>query len=393
MTKHVVIVVQNCPIERDRRVLREAVALLEYGFRVSVICPDLFKPVKNGIPDAIEVYRFQVDSESNSLISYLQEYFQSIKEIARICFRIYKKTGFDILQVCNPPDIFFMLGAYFRLRKVKFVFDQHDPSPEIYLSRFTKPNRLLYRLLRWCEYWSYKTANVVLVTNETARKSALVRGALPEDRVFVVRNGPFLTFDSPNLPDPKLKYGHQFMVCCMGGIALQDGVENFLLAARYILEHNQADICFVIVGDGPDLARLRTLASSMDKAATSIIFTGYIYDTKLLEKYILTADICVSPESLSLCNRGMTFIKILDYMAGAKPIVAFDLPETRYSAQDAALYALPNDPIDMAAKIMQLIEDPNLREVMGTKGRSRVQTLLRWEHSRPNLLKAYRQLG
>ncbi len=72
-----------------------------------------------------------------------------------------------------------------------------------------------------------------------------------------------------------------------------------------------------------------------------------------------------------------------------KPIVAFDLTETRFSAQEAALYATPNAVEDFATKIEALLDDEQLRLHMGAMGRKRVEEELSWDHSKQNLLLAY----
>jgi glycosyltransferase involved in cell wall biosynthesis len=81
--------------------------------------------------------------------------------------------------------------------------------------------------------------------------------------------------------------------------------------------------------------------------------------------------------------------KIMEYMALAKPIVQFDLTEGRFSAQDASLYALPNNSRDFAEKIIELVDDASLRQQMGEVGRARVINDLAWHHEVPRLLAAY----
>jgi len=81
--------------------------------------------------------------------------------------------------------------------------------------------------------------------------------------------------------------------------------------------------------------------------------------------------------------------KIMEYMALGKPIVQFDLTEGRFSAQDASLYARRNDPADLAAKIVELVDDPARRAAMGAFGRARVENELEWRYEVPKLLAAY----
>ena len=82
-------------------------------------------------------------------------------------------------------------------------------------------------------------------------------------------------------------------------------------------------------------------------------------------------------------------IKIVEYMAFAKPIVAFDLTEARASAGDSAAYADADTPEALAAEIDRLLDDPAERARMGAEGRRRVTEELSWERSRASLLAAY----
>jgi glycosyltransferase involved in cell wall biosynthesis len=91
-------------------------------------------------------------------------------------------------------------------------------------------------------------------------------------------------------------------------------------------------------------------------------------------------------------NDKSTMNKVLEYVAVGKPIVQFDLKEGRFSAQDASLYARPNDPIDFAEKILELLDDPERRTRMGEFARRRIENELAWSHEAPKLLAAYEAL-
>jgi len=105
-----------------------------------------------------------------------------------------------------------------------------------------------------------------------------------------------------------------------------------------------------------------------------------------------TADGCVNPDIANDMNDKSTMNKIMEYMALSKPIVQFDLTEGRFSAQDASLYAKKNDPDDLAAKIVELVDDPARRAQMGAFGRRRVENELEWRYEVPKLLQAYESL-
>ena len=117
-------------------------------------------------------------------------------------------------------------------------------------------------------------------------------------------------------------------------------------------------------------------------------FTGRVPDAELLAM-LNTADVCVNPDIATEMNDISTMNKVMEYMALGKPIVQFDLAEGRYSAQGASLYAARNDPLDLAARIVELLEDPAKRKSMGELGRRRVMEELEWCHEVPRLLAAY----
>ncbi|NOG83486.1 MAG: glycosyltransferase [Planctomycetes bacterium] len=85
-------------------------------------------------------------------------------------------------------------------------------------------------------------------------------------------------------------------------------------------------------------------------------------------------------------------IKLLEYMAFSKPIIAFDLPEHRVSAGDAAVYAEPNSESDFAAQIIRLIDEPEKQKLLGKIGRERIEANLSWCHQENNLINVYKQL-
>jgi glycosyltransferase involved in cell wall biosynthesis len=120
-----------------------------------------------------------------------------------------------------------------------------------------------------------------------------------------------------------------------------------------------------------------------------VTFTGRIPFQQLLE-ILSTADVCVNPDRPCQMNELSTMIKIMEYMALAKPIVQFDLKEGRFSAADASLYADKNNMVgDFADKILWLLEHPEERKRSGEFGRKRVETELAWKFSVKELLAAY----
>jgi len=175
---------------------------------------------------------------------------------------------------------------------------------------------------------------------------------------------------------------------------VQDGLDLLVQVAEYVVKvRGRRDIHFTCVGTGSEVPALRQMVERLG-LSDSMNFTGHISDDDLLD-VLSTADVCVNPDRPCEMNDISTMIKIMEYMALAKPIVQFDMKEGRVSASESSLYADPSQGIiDFAEKILWLLDHPDERRRMGEFGKSRVENELAWEFSIPHLLDAYeRALG
>ena len=301
------------------------------------------------------------------------------------------KEGFDVIHVANPPDYLVPLSAIYGVLGKLIVYDQHDLCPELYVAKFGE-NRFVCGLLLWLEKLSYRLADYVIIPNESYKEVALQRGGLPEWKLTVVRNGPELKTVSTKDIDLEIRKKASTIIVYAGVIASQDGVDYLCRALqylRYTLAHEE--FYCAVIGDGAALGSMKELSHEI-QMDEKICFTGWVSDARLYARYLSTADICVAPEPANDYNGRSTFVKILEYMVAGKPIVAFDLLETRRSAEGAALYAKPNDVQDFAEKLSTLMTNPQLRQSMGELGRDRVNSQMAWQYSAPNLLSVYKIL-
>jgi len=384
----ILIIVENAPVPFDTRVWKEAISLREQGYQVTVLCPRR-KGYNRGyeLLEGIHVYRHPMPGEREGVAGYLIEYGCGLFWELLYTWWIYLRRGFRIIQGCNPPDDIFLVALPFKLLGVRYIFDQHDANPELYVSKYERKD-LLHRILLWLERQTYRFSDVVMATNRSYRDLAIERGKLNPEDVFIVRNGPDLSWFKPQPPTPGLKHGKRFLVGYVGTMSIQEGLDILLEVVQHIKEMGRRDVHFTCVGGGPGLEPLRKMAR--DKELEDMVdFTGRVPDQKLLQ-VLSTADVCVNPDKPCEMNDISTMIKIMEYMALGKPIVQFDLKEGRFSAGQASLYAdNKNQVTDFAAKILWLLDNPAERERMGRLGRQRVQNELAWEFSVPHLLRAY----
>ncbi|WP_432986470.1 glycosyltransferase family 4 protein [Dactylosporangium sp. CA-233914] len=381
------ILVENLSVPFDRRVWQESLALRDAGWDVSVICPQGTKRDTEPYAEinGIKIHRYPLEAATGGPLGYAKEYSAALRHTLRLA----KKVGpVDIVHACNPPDILYVVAKRLRRHGTRFIFDQHDLVPELYLSRFNRGKDLLYRGVVRAEKATYDAADVVIATNESYRQAALTRGGKRPEDVFVVRSAPVVERFHHVPPDESIKRGKPYLLCYLGVMGPQDGVDYALRAlAKLRDEVGRTDWHAAFIGAGDTFEQMQALAVELG-LGESVTFTGRIPDEDLL-RYLSTADVCLSPDPLNPLNDVSTMNKIMEYMAMSKPIVSFELREARVSAGEAALYAPANDESAFAKLVSYLLDNPDERRRMGELGQARVSGPLSWENSKIALLAAY----
>jgi glycosyltransferase involved in cell wall biosynthesis len=391
---------------QDTRVTNEARLLADAGYKVAVIALRKQGQAARETWNGIEVYRvptlelFKKTVTGNgsrlsllfvrlkSFLGYVVEYLYFTSACLLVSTCIFVRRGFDVMHAHNPPDTLFLVAVPFKLLGKKFVFDQHDLCPELYRSRYGAAEGVYTRFLRMFEWCSLKLADVTIATNESYKQIQIERANKNPADVFVVRNGPNQMRMTPAAPSARLKGMNKSILCYVGSLNPQDGVDYLLRSLRHLMHGlKRSDFYCVIMGTGDSLQDLRDLAGNLQLNGC-VELTGFVSDEDL-QANLAAADICVDPDPSSPLNDVSTWIKVMEYMASAKPIVSFDLRETRFSARDAAVYVEPNNETGFAEAIARLMDRPELRKQMGTYGRRRVEDELQWAKVGNNLLTAY----
>ncbi|NBC95594.1 MAG: glycosyltransferase [Deinococcus-Thermus bacterium] len=388
----ILVLVQNLSLPFDRRVWNEATTLRANGYDIVGISPNsAATPRWYEVVDGIEIFRYP-HYEASIPVLFIIEYAWTLFCTTIIAWWIFATRGFRVIHACNPPDLFFLVAAPFRLVfGTKFVFDHHDLCPELFQAKFGNlpPLNRVHVLL---ERATFALADVSIATNESYRHVAVTRGRMKPEKVFVVRSGPDLDrFRIPKLDEGErraLRGDAAHVVGYVGVMGRQEGLSYLLAAARVLVrDRGHAALRFWLVGDGPDLPRLRAEARDLG-VADQVVFHGCVSDDVLLN-LLFSCDVCVNPDEYNAFNNLSTMNKIIEYMALKRPIVQFDLEEGRVSAGAASAFARPNDAVSMADEIEALLADADRRARMGEIGYRRVVDLLAWQHQVPHLLAAY----
>ena len=388
----VLIIVENLSVPFDRRVWMEANTLKNAGYEVSIICPQGQGFEKDyEVIDGIHIYRHPMPPDISSTLGYLREYSVSVYWEFRLAQKVWRERGFDIVHICNPPDLLFLTAGWYKLfHGVRVIFDHHDINLEMYEAKYGRRD-IFYYGLSLVERLTFATADLVISTNESYRKIALTRGRKHPKDVFVVRSGPDLSRFQPVPPNPIYKKDCKYLVGYVGVMGEPEGIDYLLKSVQHITQTlGNRDIKFMLIGSGPMFEHLQALSEKLG-VTEFVEFTGRVSDRELLKR-LSSCDICVNPDKKMPYNNLSTMNKIMEYMAMGKPIVQFDLTEGRQTAAEASVYAKGNDPFDFAEKILELLKNSELRERMGKIGRNRMERELEWRYQAPKLLAAYEKV-
>lgn len=379
--RHVLIIVANLPVPLDRRVWLECQALIRAGYQVSVVCPKGPGDPARQVIDDVRIYKYRPAPEADGALSYVWEFVYSWLRTAVLSVVAWRRGRFHLLQACNPPDTFWLLATLWRGRGVRFVYDQHDLNPELFISRFGRPRSLARRMqyagLCWLERRTYRAADRVISTNESYRRIALERGHVPAGSATVVRSGPDTQRMRPIRPDPKVYLGGTHLLVYLGIMGPQDGV-HIILEVMEELVHRRGwtTLRAALLGFGDCLEDLKR--QSTDMGLSDVVhFTGRVGPEEIAH-YLSGADVGLCPDLKTPLNDVSTMNKVMEFMAYALPVVSFDLAESRVSAGQTAVFVPSGDVMAFADAVEALLKAPEDRARLGRSARERVSSSLDW---------------
>jgi len=397
--KHILFVVENCSVPDDQRVWKEAKAVKEMGFDVSIISPKDSKRDKEKytVINDIEIYRYKQLVLGTGFISYFFEYANYLLLTFFLCLKINFKKKVNVFHSANPPDLFFLIFMFYKIFGAKYIFDVHDLFANTFESKYEKRKGFLKSFLlgfvNLIEKFNIKTADFIVVTNQSYKEYLINKYRISHKNIFIVRNAPELDNRLGFNPDEKLKNGKKYLLVFFGMMGEDDGVDVILKACDYLIhDKNFSDFYCCLIGPdnierSPFIKELKRLHTELN-LSENVKFTGYL-SWEEIHTYLNTADIGLSPDLYTLQNDISTMIKIMEYMSHGLPILSFNLKENKYSADEAAVYCDSYDYKEFAEKIMRMLQDENLLKAKSEVGLQRYKTDFNWSKSSQNIKDLY----
>lgn len=387
-TVRVLILVENLPVPLDRRVWQEACALRDAGYDVTVICPQMrgyTTPFE--ILDGITIYRHRIAAEARSIAGFIGEYASALWGEMRCAVTAWRRKGFDVIHLCNPPDVLFLVALPFKLAGgVRVIFDVHDLWPEFFEAKFGKRGFFYWcvRLAERCTLW---LADAVIATNQSVLAAVQHRGKKSDADVRVVRTAPH-AMNTSVPPDPLLKNGRRYLVGYVGVMGKADGVDYLIDAAHHVVQtRKRTDVQFLLMGSGPEYTGLLKRRDALN-LQDWVAMPGHV-SNECLFTALRTIDLGVTCDPINEFNDRCTMNKTLEYMAFGKAQVMFGTREGRYSAGGAARYVMENSAPKLGDAILDALDDELSRSTMGATGYTRLTSELSWEKSVEQLLRTY----
>jgi glycosyltransferase involved in cell wall biosynthesis len=383
----VLIIVENIPAAMDHRVMKQIDTLLDNGHDVCVITRKDPRNQPHRARHRLRFLEYPPPREPESLYGYLVEYGYSFLAASFLSVRALLSGRVDVVQFCQPPDMYFPLGWLFKRLGARVLIDQRDLLSELYTARYGEKQTRFHAVVRRLERWSHSGADQITCVNEYLRQRALAASGLPADRVTVVRNGPVLARVTRAQADASLRRSRPHLCCWVGVMGRQDRLDLLLRSIDHLVhEIGRQDCEFAIIGDGETLAEAKALASGL-RLDDWVHFTGWLPEDQVF-RYLATADLGLDA-SLQV---EVSPVKAMEYLAFGVPFVSFDLPETREISEGAAVYAEPGDVGAHARAIDRLLADATQRKALGTAGAARVRDDLAWENQARSYLKVVGEL-
>ena len=167
------------------------------------------------------------------MLGYAVEFGYSWLRTAGCRGAVWRGAPFEVIQACNPPDTYWLLARAWKRRDVRFVFDQHDLNPELFLSRFGEPQgrggRLQLRraALAGADDLPHRRPRHLDQRVLPPHRHRSAAGCDPDD-VTVVRSGPDTEAMRPVYPADGAAPRERHILVYLGIMGPQDGVDVVL---------------------------------------------------------------------------------------------------------------------------------------------------------------------
>ncbi len=278
----------------------------------------------------------------------------------------------DVVLAANPSLTVWLPYAWWTVLKNKpTIFSVHDVYPDVGIKVGIFRHKAVIAMVRFFEQYCLDHADIIHVISASFRSNLRAMG-VPDEKIHLIEHwvdtGLIQPLPKENNFSQANHLGGEFNVLYAGNIGFSQGLENVLAAAEILKE--QTGIQFIFVGAGAGLPALQT--SAAQRGLKNVQFIPFQPRQKLPE-VLACADI-----SLVILRRGIGAdslpSKIFSILASGRPVLASVDPGSQawrlVTQNEIGVCIPPEDPAELAAAILRLREDQDLRRQLGRNGRA-----------------------
>lgn len=350
--------------ESDNRVMRYARALVERGDMVDVVAlGDGSRMPSFEVVDGVNVHRIQRRLRNErSKYAYLYRLLKFCAKSSLVLSRLHLKRRYDLIHVHNVPD-FLVYSAWLpRLTGAKVILDIHDMLPEFFANKFGKPEASPYvRLLKIIEKLSALFANHVIISNHLWSEKATARSVARE------KCSVFINYVDLNLfQSRRTRNDGRFVMLYHGGLQRHQGLDLAIRAFDKACRQNLGAE-FHIYGGGnmkPELAALVQELGLEDR-----VFLRESVPMQEVADIVANADLGIVAKRADSFGNEAYSTKIMEFMAGGVPVIVSRTKVDSFYFNDSVVrFFNPGDEDDLAAAMLELMQNRGLREKLVRNG-------------------------
>jgi glycosyltransferase involved in cell wall biosynthesis len=320
---------------------------------------------------------YEVETKSYEVLDGVHVHrVPKVSDLRKAVRALSREHNIDLIHAHNPR--FALLGLLAFTRK-PLICEIHA------VTDVSWPKRLVNRLV-------YRFSDGIIVLSNSAKEELTRRYKIPPDKIEVIYNGIETWRFKPSGKGALIreKYGiaGKPVIGYIGTFYEWQGVEDLVRAFSLVAE-KEPDARLLLVGDGPDLERVRSIIDGL-LIADKVTLTGRVPPTEV-PHYFEAIDVFVIARPSTISTQTAVPLKLLEAMAMAKAIIATDVRGLSEVVNDRVngLLIPPGNVEELASQVLELLADEPLRRKIGSNAREQVEREFSWARSAEKVLKLY----
>lgn len=352
--------------ESDNRVMRYAETLAARGDQVDVIA--LRHPQDSCTEcqiNGVHLYRVQSRSyDEKGLRSYVARIGVFLVRAGWLLSALHYRHRYDVIHVHSVPDFLVFAAWLPQVTGTKVILDIHDLLPELYISKFkSSVGSATHHGLVLVEHACAAVADHVIVANDLWRDKLIERGSVVPEKCTAMLNFPDETIFKRNgyIPDPR-----KFTIMYPGTLNWHQGLD-VAVKAFSLIRHAAPQVKFHIYGDGSSKSSLIRLTRELS-LQDAVLFHERV-SLRDMANTMATADLAVVPKRKDSFGDEAFSTKTLEFMILGVPLIVADTTIDKHYFNDSVVkFFRSGDVANLAASILELINDSSLRHTLAENG-------------------------